>query len=139
MRMEPHPHLLAFEQPVVAVDKVRYVGEPIAVVVAESPALAEDAVGFIAADIEPLAVFMGRQTAAASVCVFEERPDNVALKLTGVRGDADAVMREAPYRRRETFKVHRHTALPMETRGLFAEWDRATGKLRLSGLMKVPF
>jgi carbon-monoxide dehydrogenase large subunit len=139
MRMEPHPQLVAFEQPVIAVDKVRYVGEPLAVVVAESPALAEDAAGLIAADLEPLAPFMGRQACAAGACVFDGCPENIALELTGVRGDADAVMRTAPYTRREVFKVQRHTAMPMETRGLFAEWDRTSGKLRLSGLMKVPF
>ena len=73
MRMEPHPDLVAFEQPVIAVDKVRYVGEPIAIVVAESPALAEDAVGLIVADIEPLRPFMGRQTPIeeAHVCLMD--------------------------------------------------------------------
>ncbi len=140
MRMEPFPDLLQFEQPVIASRKVRYVGEPIAVVVADSPALAEDGVGLIELDIESLPAFMGRQAPAGDeTLVFEESRGNVALTVSGVRGDADAIVRDAPYVRRETFKVHRHTALPMETRGLFAEWDKKTGKLRVSGLMKVPF
>ncbi|HYH41016.1 MAG TPA: molybdopterin cofactor-binding domain-containing protein, partial [Burkholderiales bacterium] len=87
-----------------------------------------------------LPAFLGRQRSAAdATCVHESCPGNVALTVSGVRGDADAIFREAPYVRRETFKVHRHTALPMETRGLFAEWDRNGGTLRVSGLMKVPF
>jgi carbon-monoxide dehydrogenase large subunit len=136
MRMEPLPELAAFEQPVIASDKVRYVGEPVAIVVAESPALAEDAIGLIAVDIEPLPASMGRQS---ETLVFETSRSNVAVTVSGLRGDADAVFRDAPYVRRESFKVHRHTALPMETRGLFAEWHTKDETLRVSGLMKVPF
>ena len=136
MRMEPLPELTPFEQPVIASDKVRYVGEPVAVVVAESAALAEDAIGLIAVDIEPLPASMGRQS---DTLVFDTSRSNVAVTVSGVRGDADAAFRDAPYVRRESFKVHRHTALPMETRGLFAEWDATAGTLRVSGLMKVPF
>src|SRR5262249_47515195 len=55
MRQEPTPQLKPYEQPVIAHDKVRYVGEPLALVVAESAALAEDALDHIDADIEPLA------------------------------------------------------------------------------------
>jgi carbon-monoxide dehydrogenase large subunit len=140
MRMEPIADLVPFEQPVIATAKVRYVGEPIAVVVADSAALAEDGVGLIAMDIESQPAFMGRQTpAGAETLVFETARSNVALTVSGVRGDVDATFRDAPYVRRETFKVHRHTALPMETRGSFAEWDRKAGTLRISGLMKVPF
>jgi aerobic carbon-monoxide dehydrogenase large subunit len=140
VRMEALPDLVPFEQPVIASTKVRYVGEPIAIVVADSPALAEDGVGLIAVDIDALPASMGRQSAANDErLVFEKSTRNVALTVSGVRGDVDAIFRDAPYVRRETFKVHRHTALPMETRGLFAEWDRKPGTLRLSGLMKVPF
>ena len=55
LRQEPLPASKRYEQPVIAVDKVRYVGEPIAVVVADSAALAEDALEAIVVDIEPLA------------------------------------------------------------------------------------
>jgi len=119
---------------------VRYVGEPMAVVVADSAAIAEDAVGMIVVDIEPLPAVITREASVeGDVFLFEEHSTNHAITLTGIRGDADAVMRDADYVRREKFRVHRHTALPMETRGLLAEWDAARGRLKVSGLMKVPF
>jgi carbon-monoxide dehydrogenase large subunit len=123
---------------VIAQGKVRYVGEPIALVVADSAALAEDAVGAIVADIESLPAVTTRAGAeAGDVLLFEQHGTNVAMTLTAVKGDADAAFRGADYVRRERLSTHRHTALPMETRGLLAEWD--AGRLRLSGLMKVPF
>ena len=140
VRMEALEDLVPFEQPVIAITKVRYVGEPIAIVIADSPALAEDAAGLIVVDIEALPASVGRQSAANDERFVSGRSlGNVALTISGLRGDADAIFRDAPYVRHETFKVHRHTALPMETRGLFAEWDRQSATLRLSGLMKVPF
>ena len=54
LRLQPLPQLEPFHQPVLADNKVRYVGEPVAVVIAESAALAEDALEHIALDIEPL-------------------------------------------------------------------------------------
>src|SRR6267142_6725938 len=54
MRQEPMPELLRCEQPVIAEAKVRYVGEPVAVVIADSPALAEDALQAIELVIDPL-------------------------------------------------------------------------------------
>ena len=140
LRMEPRPELTRFEQPVIAHGKVRYVGEPIVIVVADDPALAEDAVGAIVIDIEPLPAVIARSASTdGTVFLFEEHATNVAINLTGVRGDADAVFRDADYTRRETFHAHRHTALPMETRGLLAEWDCERQRLKVSGLMKVPF
>src|SRR5258707_4546684 len=64
MRLQPLPEFKPYEQPVLAHDKVRYVGEPVAVVLAESVALAEDALEAIVLDIEPLPAVTGRATAA---------------------------------------------------------------------------
>jgi len=55
--------------------------------------------------------------------ILFETASNLAGTLTAVKGDADAAFRTAPYTRREHFKVQRHTALPMEPRGLVAEWQ----------------
>ena len=140
LRMESRPELARFEQPVIAHGKVRYVGEPMALVVAESAAIAEDAVGTIVVDIELLPAVMTREASiAGEVLLFEEHGTNHAITLTGVKGDADAAIRDADYVRRERFRVQRHTAVPMETRGLLAEWDARLGRLKISGLMKVPF
>jgi carbon-monoxide dehydrogenase large subunit len=140
MRQEPIPELRQYEQPVIAHEKVRYVGEPLALVIAESAALAEDALEAIAVDIEQLPAVPDRDTARRNdVLLFEPAGTNVATSMTAVRGDADAAFRDAPYIRREHFKVQRHAAVPMEPRGLLAEWDAAGERLTVSGAAKVPF
>jgi carbon-monoxide dehydrogenase large subunit len=140
LRQEPLPALKRFEQPVIATGKVRYVGEPIALVVAESAALAEDALEAIAVDIVALAPVADRDMARSGATVlFEEIGTNLASTLTAVLGDADAAFAAAPYRRRESFKVQRHTAVPMEPRGFVAEWDAERQQLTLFGAAKVAF
>jgi carbon-monoxide dehydrogenase large subunit len=129
-----------YVQPIIAVDKVRFVGEPIAVVVADSVALAEDALEAIAVDIEPLAAVVDRDAARkVDVFLFEETGSNVAGTITATRGDADAAFKNAPYVRRQHFKVQRHGAVPMEPRGLVADWDTAKQRVTVSGVCKVPF
>src|SRR5947209_11915730 len=61
------------------------------------------------------------------------------MVFTGVKGDADAAFRDADYVRRDRFAVQRHTALPMEPRGVLAEWDAVEGRLTVVGAAKVPF
>ena len=61
------------------------------------------------------------------------------MVFTGVKGDADAAFRDADYVRRERFAVQRYTALPMEPRGVLAEWDAAQGRMTVLGAAKVPF
>jgi aerobic carbon-monoxide dehydrogenase large subunit len=140
LRHEPLPAFRAYEQPVIAVEKVRYVGEPIAVLVAENAALAEDALEAVVVDIEPLAAVASRDAARKDhVLLFEATGSNLASTITAARGDADSAFKTAPYRRREHFRVQRHGAVPMEPRGLLAEWDAARGRITLSGTCKVPF
>ena len=140
LRQEQLVAFKPFEQPVIATGKVRYVGEPVAMVVAASAALAEDAAEAVAIDIEPLPALADRTSAEqGGTLLFEAVGTNVAGVLTAVKGDADAAFRTAAYVRREEFKVQRHTAVPMETRGLLAEWDSAAGKLTLYGAAKVAF
>jgi carbon-monoxide dehydrogenase large subunit len=138
LRLEVMPAFVPYEQPVIAHDKVRYVGEPIAVVVADSPALAEDALEAIEVEIEalPVASFDGTDREAV---LFEDTAGNLTATLCGIRGDAEAAFRDAPYRRRERFSVQRHAAMPMELRGLLAEWDAGRGHLTVSGASKVAF
>src|SRR5882757_1444245 len=140
LRQESSPAFKPFEQPVIAHDKVRYVGEPIAVVLAESAAAAEDALDAIAVDIESLpAVVDSAAAAKGDVLLMESVGSNLTLTLSGVRGDADTAFKTAPYVRRERFSVHRHSAVPMEPRGLLAEWDEVQGRLTVSGAAKVAF
>ncbi|MEP9380512.1 xanthine dehydrogenase family protein molybdopterin-binding subunit [Aquabacter sp. CN5-332] len=129
-----------YYQPVIATGHVRYVGEPIAVVVAQSAALAEDALEHIALEIDPLPVVAGTQAALADeTLLFEASGTNKTVVFHARCGDADAAFATAPYVRRERFKIQRHTALPMEPRGLFAEWKDEAGQLIVWGAAKVPF
>jgi aerobic carbon-monoxide dehydrogenase large subunit len=140
MRQELRPEFAPYQQPVIAHEKVRYVGEPIAVVLADSAALAEDAMETIALDIEPLPPVADRDASRADAGVlFKSTGTNRVTALTAARGDADAAFRDAPYVRRERFSVQRFAALPMEPRGLLAQWDKASGHLTVHGAAKVAF
>jgi aerobic carbon-monoxide dehydrogenase large subunit len=140
LRLLPLPGTERFLQPVIAQDRVRYVGEPIAVVLADNAALAEDGVGAIILDTEELPPIADRRASAREdALLFEESGTNVAMTFTGTKGDTDAAFREAAYVRRERFEVQRYTALPMEPRGLLAEWDAARQRMTVLGAAKVPF
>src|ERR1700751_1431244 len=140
IRLQPLPVLVPYHQPVIAENKVRYVGEPIAVVLADSAALAEDALDAIGVDIEQLPPVVDRHAAATGeALLFEETGTNLAIKYTAAKGDLDRAWARADYVRRERFSVQRHTAAMMEPRGVLAEGDAAHGRLTVSGASKVPF
>jgi aerobic carbon-monoxide dehydrogenase large subunit len=137
LRQEQLDAFRPFQQPVIATGTVRYVGEPVAVVVADSAALAEDAAEAIAIEIAALPAVADRAAAARGPPLFDRTGSNLAGTLTAVKGDADAAFRAAAYVRRERFQVQRHTAVPMEPRGILAQWE--DGRLTLHGAAKVPF
>jgi aerobic carbon-monoxide dehydrogenase large subunit len=140
LRLQPSSATEPFCQPVIAPDRVRYVGEPIAVVLAVSAARAEDGVEAIALEVEELPVVADRYISQRQeTLLFEDTGTNLAMQFTAISGDADAAFRDAEYTRRAHFAVQRHTALPLEPRGLLAEWDAAAGRLTVKGAAKVPF
>ncbi|HEX3868514.1 MAG TPA: xanthine dehydrogenase family protein molybdopterin-binding subunit, partial [Gemmatimonadaceae bacterium] len=126
-----------YQQPVIAADVVRYVGEPVALVLADTPEIAEDALDGIVLDAEPLPIVTDPQNDSA--LLFPEIGSNCALLYDVSRGDTDEAFRKADYVCRREFSVQRQTALPMETRGVLADWDASTEKLTLYGAAKVPF
>jgi aerobic carbon-monoxide dehydrogenase large subunit len=136
LRLIPLPQLMPFAQPVLAHDKLRYVGEPVAVVVADSPGLAEDALAAIRVDYRPLPPVLNE---TANALLFETQGSNCAITFSARCGDAAAAFAGADYVRREKFRIQRHFALPMEPRGVLAEWDASRGRLTVSGASKVPF
>jgi carbon-monoxide dehydrogenase large subunit len=137
LRQEQLAAFRPFEQPVIAVGKVRYVGEPVAVVVADTAAAAEDAAEAVAVEFEELPVIATCEACESNPTLLFEAAANVAGTLTAVKGNADIAFKTAAYTRREQFKVQRHTAVPMEPRGLMAQWR--DGQLTLFGAAKVPF
>lgn len=140
IRLHPIDVLEPYKQPVIASDKVRHVGEPIAIVVATSPAIAEDAANAIELDIEALPVCGDADAATAPASLlFDGTTTNAPLSYTAKKGDADRIFATAPYTRRERFSNQRITAMTMEPRGLMADWDADAGELFVYGAAKVPF
>ena len=140
VRAESQPSLDRVVQTVIARDKVRYVGEPVALVVADSAVAAEDAANAVVVEIDALPAVTDRTCLESGApLLFEACGSNAAATLSAVRGDAARAFAAADYVRRETFSVHRHAAIPLETRGLVAEWDAVRGRMTLSGAAKVPF
>jgi carbon-monoxide dehydrogenase large subunit len=140
IRLQPMPSLVPFQQPVLAHGKVRYVGEPVALVLADGVATAEDAANAIEVDIDPLPAITDRHASARDeTLLFERHGSNQPVKYTAVLGDTAVAFRNAPYIRREQFRVNRHAAVPMEPRGLLAEWDESKGRLTVHGAAKVAF
>ncbi len=138
LRLAPLAGLDKYLQPVLARGKVRYAGEPLVVVLADTRARAEDALEGIALDVAPLgAVPDWKASAKDDVLLFEENGTNLATHYTAGLGDADAAFAQADYVRRESFRAHRHTASPLETRGLIAEWK--DGRLIVTAATKVTF
>ena len=138
IRLAPFPGFANFLQRPLARNKVRYVGEPVAVIVAESRYQAEDAVALVAVEWEPLQPVTAREEAVRDASLlFESAGTNVGAAYRVARGDADSAFRHAEYTRRETFGIQRQSPLPMETRGLIAEFDPGAPSLRITGATKV--
>lgn len=140
MRLGARPSLVACLQPPLAVDKVRYVGEPIAVVIAASRYLAEDAMDLIEAEYEPLPAVADARLAleVGTPVLHEAMGGNLVDRLHTETGDVVAGLAGADRRIRERFTVQRHTGVPLETRGLVASFDVGPGVLTLWGVAKVP-
>jgi carbon-monoxide dehydrogenase large subunit len=140
IRITPSEKAAFALQTPLAVDRVRYVGEPIAVVVAVDPYVAEDAAEMVWAEIEELEPVLDpvAATQSGSPTLFEGLPDNVCGGFNLFNGeDVDQIFRGADVLVRERFHSHRHAAVPMETRGFVAELDPGTGRLTVWGQTKV--
>jgi carbon-monoxide dehydrogenase large subunit len=139
VRLYPLPGLDQFLQYPLAHDKVRYVGEPVALVVACNRYVAEDALDAIDVDYEPLpAIVDVHEALQDDVILHEAQQTNLANRYTVSIGDLDGAWREADHTRRETVTVHRHTGNPLETRGLVAQYDVGRRALTVWGPTKVP-
>jgi aerobic carbon-monoxide dehydrogenase large subunit len=108
-----------------AVDDVRFVGDPIALVVAESRYLAEDAAELVEVDLEPLEPIVDYEAAAANPeLVHADRPANVAMLMGGpIAPELQQVFDGAAHTVTETFRQHRYSMVPMECRGVVARFD----------------
>ena len=133
MRLAPLPGFDRYLQWPLAGDRVRYVGEPLALVVAEDRYAAQDAAARVSVECEPLdAVVDPRDALADQVLIHAASGTNIATRYRVARGDTDAAFASAPYTRRETFRCHRHSGVPLETRGL--QKGHVRHRPRISGL-----
>ncbi|MBT5050929.1 MAG: xanthine dehydrogenase family protein molybdopterin-binding subunit [Rhodospirillaceae bacterium] len=140
LRLTPFEGFERFLQAPIAAEKVRFVGEPVAVVVANSRAVAEDALARIEVDYDILPPVLDNDSVASGdVLVHEAAGENYGTRYQVSRGDADSAFAGADYTRREIFTTNRHAPCPMETRGLIGIFDPDKPLLRLIGATKVTY
>ena len=143
MRLQPLPEFKPFEQPVIAHDKVRYVGEPIAVVLASTRGdRPRTRWNLIALEIEDLAA--GRRPAdrrqATKASLFEEQGTNRSLTFDRHAGRCRCRLCDAPYVRARASPCQPPSrADDGAARPCWPTWDEAKGKLTIYGAAKVPF
>lgn len=121
IRVLPQPAMQQRLQPVIADGRVRYVGEPVAVVVADDPYRAEDAAELVAVEFEHLPPVTTVDD--ESTDLWDHVPGNELCRFDGTSGDVEGAFADAAVVVRTRLSTGRHTGLPLETRGLVAEWD----------------
>jgi carbon-monoxide dehydrogenase large subunit len=123
-----------------ALDKARFVGEPVAAVVADSRYIAEDALELIEVDYEELPAVVDAEQGLAPDAprLYDDWDDNVFLFMPGGGGDVEAAFAAADGVLRERFTHHRIIGFPMEGQGALGEYDPTSGRLVLHASTQGP-
>jgi aerobic carbon-monoxide dehydrogenase large subunit len=124
-----------YRQPLLARQRLRYVGEPVAVVFATDPYLAEDAAELVSVEADELAPILD---ASASPGAFAQGLSTEALVMRAGYGDVEAAFGAAHAVVVLDLAIGRHSGVPIETRGALARFDAARDVLELYGAAKVP-
>ncbi len=121
-------------------DKVRYVGEPVAAVLAESRYLAEDALEAIDIAYAPLGAVSDPERAlgADAPVLHDDAGTNLLVTREFARGDAGAAMAAAPVRVGARFRFRRKTPVAIENRAYVAEYDRGRRRLTVTSSTQIP-
>jgi len=129
----PHPNLKPLTEFPLAKDQVRYVGEPVAVIVAESRHLAEDAAPLVEIDYEvlPGCIEIEKALAPDAPLVHEGEPDNVGGFMRQSAGDVEKAFAEADHVIKEILRVHRGGCHAIETRAIVAQYEPKAGFLTI--------
>ena len=135
LREGPDAQLDPYLQRVLAVERVRYVGEPVAVVFAEDAYLAEDAADRVAIEVKELPVVLAAHDAPAE---FAPGRSTEPLVIRKGYGDVEAAERAAHAVVELDLCIGRHSGVPLETRGAIARYDAASDMLQMYGAAKVP-
>ncbi|HWO40178.1 MAG TPA: xanthine dehydrogenase family protein molybdopterin-binding subunit [Candidatus Eisenbacteria bacterium] len=123
-----------------AVEKVRYVGEPVAAVAARDRGSAEDALELIAVEYEPLRPVVDVRDAItpAAAVLFDELGTNLAWHGQLSYGDIDGAFRAADRIVKERLKIHRYSSTPLETFAVIASYEPASRRLTVWVTAQVP-
>ena len=121
-------------------DKVRHAGEVVAVVIAESRAIAEDGCDLVEVDYEPLPVVASAEAALApgAPLVYEELGDNVGAHITQRVGEPERAFAEADVVVKDTIRVMRGGGHSMECRGVLARYDESLDSLTVWAATQAP-
>jgi carbon-monoxide dehydrogenase large subunit len=120
------PSMYGFRMPILAHDEVRYVGEPVALVVARSRYEAEDAAEAVRVAYRPLPPVVDMEAARRDEERVHAGRSNVFFRKTYATPDIDRVFAEAPVTLTARFRSQRHTAVTLEPRGCIADFDPGT-------------
>jgi carbon-monoxide dehydrogenase large subunit len=128
-----HPGQRNASNPVLAVDRVYYVGHPVAIVVADSQYVAEDAADLVVLDIDELPAVVSAEAAleADAPLLYPDWGTNVVVETVLEGGDVEACFSAAPVRLSGRCRVQRQAAMPMEPRASLADYDSATDEVVL--------
>src|ERR671918_2041823 len=120
--------------------KVHYVGEPVAIVVAEDRHKAEDAVDTIEVEYEELPVVVDPEESLrpGATLVHEDSKNNIVFSFSVHKGNVDQALRNAPYTLHERFRHHRYCAAPLECRGVVAWVEPKTNILTVWSSTQMP-
>lgn len=135
-RVSHREEVMPYLQGVLASDRVRYVGEPVALVVAVDPYIAEDAADLVFVDIDPAPAVTDARSATSGEPLFEQ--GNAITTLVARTGDANAAFQDAPVVVECELSIGRHSAVPMETRGVLAAYDADNNGIVIHAATKVP-
>jgi carbon-monoxide dehydrogenase large subunit len=135
-----HPGQRNVSNPVLAKDRVYYVGHPVAVVAAESRYVAEDAADLVVLEIDELPAVVGAEEALEenAPLLYPHWETNVMAETVLVGGDVDACFSAAPVRVAGRYRVQRQAAMPMETRVAVADYDGTTDQVLLWSSTQTP-
>jgi carbon-monoxide dehydrogenase large subunit len=131
--------IVATTMPLLARDVVRYVGEPVVAIVADTRALAEDACQLVSLELEPLEPVVDPLAARDGLTTANETlPGNIGLRGGASFGDPDAAFAAAETVASATYRTGRLSATPIETRGCIARYEWTSGELTLWTSSQMP-
>ena len=132
--------VVANNRPVLPSDRVRFVGEPVACVVARSRYVAEDALALVDVEFDPLPALMDVEQALAegAALLHEGTESNSFAHIEYEQGDVDQAFAEADHVFRKRLHHGRFHAAPLEGRATLADWDAGTRELTVWMSTQIP-